>query len=52
MLFLVYTPAAARDFPRLYWRGRVYDRFDEGRWQTSEIENKKYVPQDGDMNIP
>lgn len=50
--FLVYTPAAAKDFPRLYWRGRVYDRFDEGRWQTSEIENKKYVPQDGDMNIP
>lgn len=50
--FLVYTPAAAIDFPRLYWRGRVYDRFDENRWQTSELENTRYVPQDGDFNIP
>ncbi len=50
--FLVYTPIAARDFPRLYWRGRVYDRFDENRWQTSEVENTKYVPQDGDFKIP
>jgi len=50
--FLVYTPAVAKDFPRLYWRGRVYDRFDEGRWQTSELENINYVPQDGDLNIP
>ncbi|MBE0670656.1 MAG: transglutaminase domain-containing protein [Anaerolineales bacterium] len=50
--FLVYAPAAAQDFPRLYWRGRVYDRFEEGRWQTSDVENKKYVPQDGDFKIP
>ena len=50
--FLVYTPAAASDFPRLYWRGRVYDRYSEGRWQTSELENIKYFPQDGDLNIP
>lgn len=50
--FLAYTPGTARDFPRLYWRGRVYDRFDEGRWQTSELENTKYFPQDGDFVIP
>ncbi|MBK8783154.1 MAG: DUF3488 domain-containing protein [Anaerolineales bacterium] len=50
--FLVYTPAAARDFPRLYWRGRVYDRFEENRWQTSELKNTEYAPQDGDFNIP
>lgn len=50
--FLVYTPIAAMDFPRLYWRGRVYDRFEENRWQTSELENTKYVPQDGDFHIP
>ena len=50
--FLAYTPLAARDFPRLYWRGRVYDRFEEGRWQTSELENAKYIPQDGDLHIP
>ena len=49
--FLVYTPITARDFPRLYWRGRVYDRFEENRWQTSELENTEYAPQDGDFNI-
>ncbi len=50
--FLAYTPLAAKDFPRLYWRGRVYDRFEENRWQTSELINTKYAPQDGDFNIP
>ncbi len=50
--FLAYIPIAAKDFPRLYWRGRVYDRFEENRWQTSEVENSKYAPQDGDFNIP
>ena len=52
VVFLVYTPSTAKDFPRLYWRGRVYDQFKEGRWQTSEVENEKYIPQDGDFNIP
>ena len=50
--FLAFTPLAVNDFPRLYWRGRVYDRFEENRWQTSELENTKYAPQDGDFNIP
>jgi len=50
--FLVYIPPTALDFPRLYWRGRVYDFFDEGRWKTSDLENFKYVPQDGDFKIP
>lgn len=50
--FLVYTPAAAQDFPRLYWRGRIYDRFEGGRWLTSEVEGKRYEPQDGDFEIP
>lgn len=50
--FLVYTPAAAQDFPRLYWRGRVYDRFEDGRWLTSAVEGKRYEPQDGNFEIP
>lgn len=52
IVFLVYTPAAAQDFPRLYWRGRVYDRFEDGRWLTSAVESKNYEPQDGDFKIP
>jgi|CXWL01.1.fsa_nt_gi hypothetical protein len=50
--FLVYTPPAAQDFPRLYWRGRVYDQFEEGRWRISQVENATYAPQDGDFEIP
>ncbi len=50
--FLVYAPAAAQDFPRLYWRGRVYDHFEDGRWLTSGVEGKSYEPQDGNFEIP
>ncbi|MBI5822537.1 MAG: transglutaminase domain-containing protein [Chloroflexi bacterium] len=50
--FLVYTPPAAQDFPRLYWRGRVYDQFVDGRWRISSVENVKYTTQDGDFDIP
>jgi transglutaminase-like putative cysteine protease len=50
--FLVYAPASARDIPRMYWRGYVYDRFEDGRWQSSELESLAFKPQDGDFNIP
>ncbi len=50
--FLVYTPPSAQDFPRLYWRGRVYDIFKDGRWQTSNVDTARYQPQDGDFKIP
>lgn len=50
--FLVYAPSASRNFPRLYWRGRVYDHFEEGRWSTADVEGKSYEPQDGDFEIP
>ncbi|WKZ37809.1 MAG: transglutaminase-like domain-containing protein [Anaerolineales bacterium] len=50
--FLVYAPAAAQEYPRLYWRGRIYDRFEEGRWLTSEVYGKNHEPQDGEFEIP
>jgi len=50
--FLVYPPAAARNFPRLYWRGWTYDIFDNSRWLTSQVETKTYRPQDLSFNIP
>jgi transglutaminase-like putative cysteine protease len=50
--FLVYTTSTVRDYPRLYWRGRVYDIFEDDRWLTSEAEGKSYEPQDGDFEIP
>lgn len=50
--FLVYAPAAARTVPRLYWRGYVYERFENGRWQISETERISFVPQDGEFDLP
>ena len=50
--FLVYVPDTAFNLPRLYWRGRVYDRYENGRWQTSGMQTTRYEPQDGDFEIP
>jgi transglutaminase-like putative cysteine protease len=50
--FLVYTPPAAAELPRLYWRGRVYDEYENGRWVTTNVEGLNYEPQDGDFKIP
>ena len=52
MVFLVYAPAAAQEFPRLYWRGPVYDRFEDGRWLTTDAAVKYYEAQDGYFKIP
>ena len=49
--FLVYVPSIALDLPRLYWRGHVYDRFENGRWLTSGVTSINYEPQDGDFAI-
>jgi transglutaminase-like putative cysteine protease len=50
--FLVYIPAGASELPRLYWRGRVYDEFENGRWVTTNVEGLNYEPQDGEFDIP
>ncbi|MBI5945846.1 MAG: transglutaminase domain-containing protein [Chloroflexi bacterium] len=50
--FLVYVPAAVTEYPRLYWRGRVYDTFENGRWVTTDVGGLNYEPQDGDFSIP
>lgn len=52
VVFLVYAPAAAQELPRLYWRGRVYDRFEDGRWLTSDTAWKYYEARDGYFKIP
>jgi len=50
--FLVYAPAAAQEVPRLYWRGYVYDIFEDGRWKSSAPERFAFEPQDGEFEIP
>ena len=50
--FLVFVPAPAFDLPRLYWRGRVYDRFENGYWLNSGVQIVSYAPQAGNFEIP
>ena len=50
--FLVYVPAAVTEYPRLYWRGRIYDEYENGRWVTTNVAGLNYEPQDGDFEIP
>ena len=50
--FLVYAPPTAIELPRLYWRGRVYDTYENGRWVTTNVDGLNYEPQDGDFDIP
>jgi len=49
--FLVYVPSPEMELPRLYWRGRVYDRFEDGHWLTTEAKSVNYEPQDGNFEI-
>lgn len=52
VVFKVYAPQSAANFPRMYWRGQVYDRFEDNIWSiTGETEIKRY-PAEGDMSIP
>lgn len=49
---LVYAPAATQEIPRLYWRGYVYDRFENGRWESSAPESLAFSPAGGEFEIP
>ncbi|GAB1471396.1 transglutaminaseTgpA domain-containing protein [Chloroflexota bacterium] len=52
VIFQVYVPQGAGDFPRMYWRGLVYDRFEDGRWQITSKEEVRRFPAQGDLRIP
>ncbi len=38
--------------PRFYWRGRVYDRYQNGKWDNSTAASSEYTPSAGDLSIP
>ncbi len=52
VVFVVHAPATALELPRLYWRGYVYDRYENGRWYSAELETFYFEPQDGVFDIP
>ncbi|MBI3162123.1 MAG: transglutaminase domain-containing protein [Chloroflexi bacterium] len=49
--FLVYTQPSPVEPPRLYWRGRIYDRFEDGRWTTSNTKSATFSPHNNDLEI-
>lgn len=51
IVFLVYAPPAAANYPRLYWRGQIYDVYQNGRWFISNSE-EGLQNQSVDMEIP
>ncbi|HNO94199.1 MAG TPA: transglutaminaseTgpA domain-containing protein [Anaerolineales bacterium] len=52
IVFQVYVPLEAKKFPRLYWRGQVYDRYENGRWLTTSDAEVRQNPATGDITIP
>lgn len=52
VVFQVYVPLEAKKFPRLYWRGQVYDRYENGRWLTTSEAEIRREPVNGDIEIP
>lgn len=52
VVFRVFVPSSAVDLPRLYWRGQVYDQYEDGTWQTTGEDEVRREPSDGDIVIP
>ena len=52
VVFRVFIPESASGLPRLYWRGQVYDRYEDGAWQTTGKDEARREPSDGDIQIP
>jgi transglutaminase-like putative cysteine protease len=46
VLFTVKAPAEALNLPRLYWRGVVYDRYDDGEWASTAPGSAVFRPAD------
>ena len=51
VLFTVQIPPAAHALPRLYWRGRVYDKYEDGNWTTTARTSDNFNP-DNDILSP
>lgn len=52
VVFHVYVPLEAKKFPRLYWRGQVYDYYENGRWLTTSDAEIRQNSTTGDIEIP
>lgn len=51
IIFLVYAPSIARQYPRLYWRGQIYDTYENGKWLITSKDEAQYMAS-RDIEIP
>jgi transglutaminase-like putative cysteine protease len=52
LVFTVLAPEEVFGFPRLYWRGRIYDKFENGHWANSRFQTAPFSPVTQKFNIP
>ncbi|NWF64526.1 MAG: transglutaminase domain-containing protein [Chloroflexi bacterium] len=52
VVFQVYAPQSAATLPRLYWRGQVYDIYENGTWKTIGEDETRRTSAQGDFEIP
>jgi transglutaminase-like putative cysteine protease len=51
-IFKVRVPPEATELPRLYWRARVYDHYENGRWSESQAVTGEFSPENDELSIP
>ena len=52
LVFKVSAPPEALELPRLYWRARVYDHYENGGWSESQAVKGKLSPAEDGLSIP
>jgi transglutaminase-like putative cysteine protease len=52
VIFQVQAPPESLELPRLYWRSRIYDHYENGLWVTSQTTKGSFTPQRGNLLIP
>jgi hypothetical protein len=52
VMFWVRPPATIPDGVRLYWRARIYDRFDGKKWESPPHETQPWDPESDQLNLP
>jgi hypothetical protein len=52
VIFQVQAPPESLELPRLYWRSRIYDHYENGTWITSQTTKASFTPQRGNLLIP
>jgi transglutaminase-like putative cysteine protease len=52
LIFKASVPPEALELPRLYWRARVYDHYENGGWSESPFTTGNFSPAGQNLPIP